>query len=184
MISEFEKVNHLVYSLYNHTVETGNQIATEYKPLQADAAVTILFDMTTTANPTSGAGRLWKLIYCYNNSISGRGLFIGKKSATNQAMTNWWVGVEAGMTSSLTSVGRQRIVITHEPSSDDLIVKYKKDNGTLRSYTFTQTFVAADNILYFGGTANNDHSLPAGTINKAEVYDVVLDSAAINAFFV
>lgn len=176
-----KKANRLVFSLYNHAVETGDVIQTEYKPLQTGAAVTILFDMATTANPTSGTGRVWKLIVCYNSAISGRGLYIGKKGATNQAMTNWWVGVETSMSNSSTSVGRQRIAVTHEPGSDDLIVKYKKDNGTLRSYTFTQSFVAANNTLQFGADA--DQSLPAGTINKVEVYDYILDSAAITEFF-
>ncbi len=175
-------VNHLVYSLYNHTVTTGDTISTGYKPQKAGVATTILFDMTTTANPTSGTASKWKLFICYNSTILGWGLCIGKKGTGNSSITAWWMAVETNMPTAATSVGRQRLAILHEADSDDLIVKYKKDNGTLQTFTLTQAFVTADNLLYFGNNSNN-YELPAGIINKAEIYDIVLDATDISEFF-
>lgn len=186
MMGKTKEPNHLVYSLYNQTVEAGsNRISTGVKPLASDFNLTILLDITISSNPTSGVSRLWKLIHTWNDALNGRGLVIGKYQASNTTLSVWWNNpTNTGITGSSVSTGRHRIAVTHEAGSDDLKLYYKKDNGTLKTQTVTQTFTASPNsVTYLGAGNNDDNSLPPGTINKAEIYDVILDSVAINTFF-
>lgn len=172
----------LVYSLYNYDFELGEQITTDIKPLEEGYSVTILLDVNTNANPTSSTGRLWKLICIYNGVLSVRGIYIGKAQASNQAQSVWWNNSTAtSLSSSSTSIARHRIAVTHEANSDTLTVYYKKDSGTLRTQTIVNNFTPASNFLNFGSTGDN--ALPGGTINQAEVYNYILDSAAITEFF-
>lgn len=181
---------HLLFSIENRTVTAGQRIETGVYPLKADFNLTILFDMTLSANPTqSGAvASVWKLIRVYNDGISGEGIKIGKRSASNQNAQIWW------MTTASTGAGvsniridgayRNRIAVTHEAGSDTLKVSWRKGTETRRDYTVTNTFVASStNQLYFGQGTNGTSSLPPGTIKSAKVYDRILTAEEINAFF-
>lgn len=183
-MSQKKQHNPLIYSLYNEAVAAGTRINTQICPWKSGESMTILLDFNMTTNPTSGYGRVWRLIQLWHAGINNNLISIGKKNASASIQTCYYMGVENGMSGSSTSVGRHRYCITHEADSDTLNIQYRKDTGTKRSYSFTQTFSEAPgNYLYFGGATNGDNSLPPGTITKAEVYDVVLDSTAINAFF-
>ena len=179
-----QEENHLVYSLYNQAVVAGTQINTGLKPMATGIDFTLLFDFDLTQNVTSGYGRLWKLIQIWNQTNNVAALRIGKKSSASSMFTCWWMGTEQGIQNSYTSAGRQRISVTHQSESDTVNISYKKDNGTRRNSTYTATYLnSPGNWIYFGGTGNTDNALTPGTITKAEVYDIILPAADINAFF-
>ena len=175
---------HLVYSLFNRTVTTGEQIKTGVKPFEADTNITILFDMNVTANPTSGAASKFRFLTCYNSGISLDAFRFVKNSTGASYYSIYWMGQNFGTNDLEVSTGRARIVVTHEAGSNTVKTYFKKDNGSIRTKNTAKTFTAATgNVLYLGGTANGQASLPAGVINSVKVYDIILTSDEINAFF-
>lgn len=173
-----------IYSLYNHTVVAGDRITTGKAIFQSGKTATVLFDFDMTSNPTTGYGRVWILMIVWHSGLNANALAIQKATASTGQMSCYYMGTTANaMTNSSTSAGRYRIAVLHEADSNTITVYYKKDNGTLYTYTFTNTYSATTSGLNFGRVANGDNSLPPGTINKAEIYDVTLDSETIIAFF-
>ena len=173
---------HLVASLYNHAMEVADSIWTGVTPLKSDFNLTILLDYDVVTNQTSGAGRYWKPIYCYH-SILGNigGMTVGKSGANSTLMSVWWMGSSAVAAGGTTvNAGRHRLALVHTAGSGELMMYYRKNTGTKYTFTYNETFTASpSNILYLGGS----NGLPGGTINKMEIYDTILDSATINAFF-
>ena len=173
-----------IYSLYNHAVTAGNRITTGKAIFAEDVSTTVLFDFDMTSNPTTGYGRVWILMIVWHSGINANALSIQKTAAAAVTLSGYYMSSNAtSLTSSKTSAGRHRISVTHEANSNTIYVKYKYGTGTTYSYTITGTYSATTGKLNFGRVENGDNSLPSGTINKAEVYDVVLDSATIDAFF-
>ena len=176
--------NHLKFSVTNQTVSIGDRIATGVYPLASDYNLTILFDLDMTSNPTSGNSRLWKFIRVWDDTSNTEGIKIGKRQASNTQITVWWMSSSyEGINGSSTTAGRYRVAVTHEAGSNTLNVSYKKGNGNRINKSYTGTFYASPtNELFFGQAENNDNSLPPGTLT-AKVYDIVLSSAEIDAFF-
>ena len=179
-----ENETHLVSSLYNHAVAAGDYIWTGISPLKSDFNLTMLLDYNITTNPTSGTGRLWKIIFSYHNSLGRGGLTIGKKSSTSSIQSVWWMNAtEQNASGTKTTAGRHRIALVHSAGSNTLTMYYRYGTENKLTFTYSDTFSADACTLYLGATAGTDYMLPAGTVTKMEIYDTILDSATINAFF-
>lgn len=177
-----EEVNHLLYSLDNYAVEAGTWINTNIIPFSEDFNLTILFDFTYTL-PSSGVGSTPYLMYVWNSQISGYTFAIRLQYTNSSVFSYVWQKV-LGALANANKGGRSRIAVTHAAGSNTINISFKKDTGTRRNYSYTQTFTPASNSkLYFGRTANGNDSLPEGTITSAKVYDKILSAAEINAFF-
>lgn len=180
----------LLYERRNLAVETGAQIDTGVKPFTVGQSITILIDFTNTENPT-GEGAVaskWKLIRIYSVALSLYTLVLGKTDRASSALKFWFYeALSAGMTMDnnlLSNLTRKRVAITHEAGSNTAYIKYKMgESGTLRSYSRTKTFTADDTVLTFGGPAEGDHALPAGTFDLIQVWGKVLTDDEINSFF-
>lgn len=175
----------------NITIITGTRIASDIKPYLPGKSCTILFDFNNTANPqTSGAAAsTWSPIYLYNSEKENFAIRVGKSKydATYQkyvmqgSFSSSW---SAQFNQSYPTAGRHRYAITHEANSPSVTFRYLRGTGTPIVATITRSsFVPSENYLSFGGPADGTNSLPAGTVNLAQVWDSVLSDDEINAFF-
>ena len=181
-----KKENHLVYGLYSQAIESGDYVDTGMSIWKSGQAVTVLLDFQQDVNPsgTNVYGRNYRLLYFKNTPANKTCLSIGKKNQGDNRLSCFYMAVEHDMTNTSTATGRQRICVTHEANSKTVNIKYKKANGTLYEFSYSETFTAApDDTFKLGASADSAYSLPPGTITKAEIYDTILDSAAIDAFF-
>ena len=168
----------LLYSLYNQAVSAGDYFSTGVQAFAADVSVTILLDFTLTSRPTSGNAANYRLIY------NGTPFQWGTRNTTATDLYYYWFNtagyINAGVTT--TDGARYRICVTHSANSGTVYVKTKKNTGTLQSKSKSATFSASATTLSFGNP-NSTNGLPNGTINSAKVYNRVLTSDEINAFF-
>jgi hypothetical protein len=175
-----------LYELKNQTVTRGQQYSSLVAPFAKDKACTILFDFTNTENPTSTPADRWKPIMCYDAGASLYALMIGKASSTSSNFIAWFFipssGDAVAVYPSSPTAGRHRIAITHNANSNSATLKYKEDNGSVVTVNLSSTYQDSNAILNFGGAANGGHSLPAGTINLAQVWDRILTADEINTF--
>ena len=174
----------LVFSISNRVVTAGEGIRTNMSMLTATRAMTVLLDMTIDSNPTSGAGSAYRFVMNYDSGIQKWGLWVGKDYASSTNLMLYWMGQSNGWGGTPVSAGRIRLAITHDAGSDTVNAYFKKENGTKMTRTATKTFTAdGNNWMRFGSTSAVANGLPPGTIHSAKVYDKILPSAEIDAFF-
>lgn len=177
--------NKPVYSLYNKSISTGDEIDTGMHPWSDGGELYILLDYTTDVAPTSGTASTRKLLLSYNSTNSNWGLIIGKKSSSDTTLSCWWNcawNSQTAMGNSSVAAGRHRIVVKHQKNSNDLTVYYKYNNGTMRTYQYTSAYADSPiNTLHIGGNDDFMH-LPAGTITKMEIYNKAITDGYITKF--
>ena len=153
----------------------------------ADYASTIMLDFTNTGNPTSGIASIWKAIEMWSATINAESLCIGKAYANDTLQKiAWYAHAVHGLsiTGSSTAPARHRYCITHDANSKTATLYYKRNNDTVQTVTVTTTnFVTTQASVKFGANANDQTSLPAGTVNNAKIYNRVLSQSEIDAFF-
>ncbi len=182
----------LLYELKNETVTTGMRFLTEVCPYVTGKGLTLLFDFKNTANPSTSntAASLWYPFYIYNNDTSNYSFLVGKTkvSGTYQKFVaqgdfaSSWGQTMASASSP--SAKRHRYVVTHDINSPTVRLQYRGGTGSVLTYTITRpSFVPAPTgKVSFGGVEDGTHSLPAGTINLAQIWDGVLSDDEINDF--
>ena len=179
-------VTAVLYDLQNQTLTRGASFSTNINVLQADFPFTILLDITTTENPTSGTASVAKYIFEYSATLGGRGLTIGKSTAGVSSLSLWWESNTAQtITGSTVGAARRRFAITHEANSNTVNLKYKEGSGTLITTSASNTFVVetGGGLLAFGAPGEANHCLPAGQLTLARVYGDVISSDLVDSFF-
>ena len=168
-----------VFSVYNRSVTAGTLIVSNIVPFVSGYTMSCFLDFDVITNPTTGYGRLYKLIACYPY----KRFTVGKDSGNYLYLSFDWQQVRHNEQSTKSTPGRKRIAVFHEADSNLITFKYKDDNGDLITFQYTTTFVETTEYLKLGGSENTDHSLPPGTVNSFEVYDKIMDSDFVDNFF-
>ena len=175
----------LLYHLENHATSAGDSINTGiFNTMAAGINLTVLFDMDMTMTQSGDGSACW-IIRVYNSNLDANALAIRKATST---AIKWWVLWQSStsdydMAGTSTTSGRYRFCVTHEANSNTVTIMIKKDSGAILTFTITRQFYSAPNVMVFGHATQPQRGLPAGTINLAEIYNRILSSAEINAFF-
>lgn len=175
-----------VYQLLDYSFSNG-QIRTETSPFAADKDLTILLDITTTSNPTSGSGSQIKFIQAFNLTFSNSYplLALGKQATGSTGLSCTWCSDPASyqtLTGSTAAAGRKRFAVLHRANSTTLTIMHKMGTGATYTQTLTaESFTAGGDYLDFGGSGN--WSLSTGIINKAAIYNSILPESILNNFF-
>lgn len=171
------------YELSNYTVTAGEMIDTGFHPFVDGGAFTVLFDMTTTANPTSGTAANWVFLYCAPNENA---TYVGKGSKwVTTIRASWLIGSPQPGEGSTSKSGRHRLAVTHLSNGQSLIVKGRDNDGTVYQMTGTSGKAYVDDTndtLIIGGPTEEAKGLPPGTIHSVKAYSRVLSDDEINAF--
>ncbi len=181
-------VGPLIYSLYDHPVAEGDIILTDVTPFATD--MTILFDMTITANPTNTSSSAYRYILIEVGSASN-GLNVWKSSQWSNVINAVWFGKGNGYgsddaTIGKSAAGRKRIVITRAANAQGIsgalrAIGKMNDSAPVEKTITSSNAINVSEILQFGDSATGRH-LPPGTITKIEVYNTILSDDEINAF--
>lgn len=177
----------LLFRRKNVEVEAGGCLDTGVAILQADLDVTVALDFTAASNPggSTDKGCLYKLLQMGTT----RELCIGKYNGGSSKYSCWWLPTSNSdcteMNNTSPSVGRKRIVVSHEANANGLTVYTKMNDGTVYTHTYTKTFAASDAKLSVGYLSDEGSrgGLPDGTINEISVYSRILSADEIDAFF-
>ncbi len=179
--------NRPLFELTNTTVTRGQSFSSGVSPFKSNEPCTILIDFTNTENPTTTPADRWKLLRCYDEALNKYPVMAGKATATTAYFTAWFYKAANDPAEMVIGANpephRHRLLFVHDANSNSATIMYKADNETISTIILSSTYSNSDAILTFGGPANGGHSLPAGTINLAQVWDRVLSTEEINAFF-
>ena len=173
-----------VYKLLNQqTVKGQAPIDTGISIWGSGTSSTILMDFTTSSNPTSGNSSAWKIAEIWNATSAKWAISLGKYNGSSSTLQMINEDVRTSLTGTSPAAGRFRIALTHAADSNTLSMQYKKDNGSVLTFTFTETYVATTRSIKIGGSASSVSSLPPGLINKFLIYNKIVDSDIIDEFF-
>ena len=173
----------LVYNLENYSVSAGDVINTYIVPFANDYNATILLDITTTSNPTSGDGNSWLFLYAFSTAKNQLLLGLGKYATWSSSFYRAWIETywRNDLSGTKANAGRHRIALTHEANSKHLILRYKFDNNAELSFDKVPGLdrgwyaSSSSDYLYLGNPNNTPAAgLPPGTINKAQIYNTIL----------
>lgn len=165
-----------LYSLENQSVSNERIIPGVAPFTTADADLTVGIDISYTSLPSSGTGCKPILINLATDS-STLAVGFAVEASNNKAH---WMGqsINAGSRSS----ERTRVILTHAKDSGSMSVYLRQGTGSKQTYTVSGTFATTSKQFSFGQGTSGNYVLPAGTINKAAIYDYVLSDYAIDQF--
>lgn len=171
-----------IYELTNHSVAMGDVIDTGVVFLASDFSGTVLLDIDIETNHVDVQDdRAYKLLSVIQGTTNK--LYLGKaaKASTTYNLSLYAAG-SSGSIGIAVGIDRYKIVLTHNAASNDFYVYAKKGSGTVVNTTVTNTFSASSATLTLG--RNESYSrLPKSTVYLCKVYNRVLSSAEIDAFF-
>ena len=165
-----------LYSLENQSVNNERIVPGVAPFTTEDKDLTVGIDITYTSLPSSGTGCKPILINLATDS-STLAVGFALETSNNKA---YWMGqsINAGSRSS----ERTRVILTHAKDSGSMSVYLRQGTGSKQTYTVSGTFATTSKQFSFGQGTSGNYVLPAGTINKAAIYDYVLSDYAIDQF--